>query len=438
MCRIFGEFSFTGHLSAYDHFKWTNSLSKKGGPDSTRFWEDTKCRMGFNRLAIIDVSENGSQPVVSPGGRFVMVFNGEVYNYKALQKKYGIYDSALRSTADKEVLSHLLELLPVESFAGVLDGMFAMAVWDRLDGVLHLIRDFAGIKPLHYGLNDSGVVFASQFNQLAHHPWFESEPVDAQVLTGYLRRHYMAAPYGLYRNTFQVLPGEVVTIKSRGEVIKHRYWEFPKFHQSTVIDENEALEFISNELQKAVKDQLMADVPLGAFLSGGIDSPLVCKYAGQQLSSPLKTFTIGSDSEKHDESIQALEYARILGADAHLEKMDSAYASAILEEVMGALTEPFADFSIIPTFLVSKLAKQKVTVALSGDGGDELFYGYERFWSVAKNIRYQSLPYWLKYLLYGADKVLTHSTHINSGVLSASQGLAHQGLHSRTSEADFS
>ncbi len=438
MCRIFGEFSFTGGLSAIDRFKSINSLSKRGGPDSTRFWEDTKCRMGFNRLAIIDVSENGSQPVVSPGGRFVMVFNGEVYNYKELQKKYGISDSVLRSTADKEVLSHLLELLPVESFAGVLDGMFAIAVWDRLEGVLHLIRDFAGIKSLHFGVNDKGVVFASQFNQLVLHPWFESEPVDAQVLTSYLKRHYMAAPHGLYRNTYQVLPGEVVTIKSKGGVIYTRYWEFPKFHQSTIINENQALEYISDALQKAVKDQLMADVPLGAFLSGGIDSPLVCKYAGQQLNAPLKTFTIGSDSKKHDESELALEYARVLGADSHLEKMDSAYASSILEEVMGALTEPFADFSIIPTFLVSKLARQKVTVALSGDGGDELFYGYERFWSVAKNSRYQSLPYWLKYLLYGSDKVLTRSKNINSAVLASSQGMAHQGLHSRTSTTDLS
>jgi asparagine synthase (glutamine-hydrolysing) len=432
MCRVFGEFSFSGQLSPMSRFKYINAFSKVGGPDATDFWEGEHCRFGFNRLAILDVSERGNQPVVSPNGRFVMVFNGEVYNFKALQTKYNISNSSLRSSADTEVLVHLLEILSIEEFAKALDGMFGIAVWDKKLKTLHLVRDFAGIKPLHYGINDRGVVFASQFNQVARHDWFCDEKVNPEVLALYLKRHYVPSPYGLYNHTFQVMPGELISIQQTGETRRYRYWELPRYHESTIFSANEALEYIDQELERAVKSQLISDVPLGAFLSGGIDSPLVCKYAERHSVEALKTFTIGSDSKRHDESLLASNYLSFLNAEARVEMMDSHYAAGILDEVMGALGEPFADFSIIPTYLVSKLASSSVKVALSGDGGDELFFGYERFWSVAKNRIFQKWPDTLKYGIYGIDKVLSGGRYVNSGVLLPSQGLAHQGLHSRT------
>jgi asparagine synthase (glutamine-hydrolysing) len=192
------------------------------------------------------------------------------------------------------------------------------------------------------------------------------------------------------------------------------------------------MEFIASELEKSVKAQLMADVPLGAFLSGGIDSPLICRYAQKNINDKLKTFTIGSHSRVHDESDMALQYASLLNADSELEIMSSNSAASIMDEVMKTVAEPFADTSIIPTFLVSKLAVQKVKVALSGDGGDELFYGYERFWSVAKNRHWHSFPYPLRALVYGADKKLSRSRNINSVVLAKSQGAGHQKLLSGT------
>lgn len=432
MCRIFGEFSFKGGLTSLTEFKKLNTLSKAGGPDATGFWEDGICRFGFNRLAILDTSDRGNQPVESPGGRFVMVFNGEVYNFKDLQTKYGISDSSLRSGADTEVLAHLIDLLSVEDFAKELDGMFAIAIWDKTKKVLHLVRDFAGIKPLHYGKNDRGIVFASQFNQIAQHQWFCNEGINPEVLDLYLKRHYIPPPYGLYNHTFQVMPGEVVSFLPSGKVQRSRYWELLRFSKSTIFSQEEALEYIDQELERAVKAQMISDVPLGAFLSGGIDSPLICKYAEKHSTGALNTFTIGSDSKIHDESFIARQFLSKLKAEAHIELMDSKYASEIMEEVMNGLGEPLADFSIIPTYLVSKLASSTVKVALSGDGGDELFFGYERFASVAKN---RSLQYWpnlLKYGLYGADKVLSGGSNINAGVLQKSHGMAHQGLHSRT------
>lgn len=437
MCRIIGEVSFKGELTPFEQFRFLTSLSKTGGPDSTGFWNDDLCRFGFNRLSIIDVSENGNQPVLSPSGRYAMVFNGEIYNYKELKTKFGITSERLRSSSDTEIIAHLLDLLPVEKMTAQLDGMYAIAVWDRTEKQLHLIRDFAGIKPLHFGVNPNGIVFASQYNQIVRHNWFCNEPINSVVLAEYLKRHYIPAPDGLRMNTFQVSPGEIVTINRTHVITRKRYWELPRYVESTISDRNEALEFIAHELEKSVKAQLMSDVPLGAFLSGGIDSPLICKYAQKNIKEKLKTFTIGSESRVHDESSMALDYSSRLNADTELEIMNSNSAASILEEVMKTVVEPFADTSIIPTFLVSKLAARKVKVALSGDGGDELFYGYERFWSVAKNLPWQSLPYPLRYMAYGADKVISHSSNINSVVIAKSQGAGHQKLHSGTVFNDF-
>ena len=437
MCRIIGEVSFSNQLSSFDAFKSLTYLSKAGGPDSTCFWADETCRFGFNRLAILDVSPNGNQPVLSPSGRYAMVFNGEIYNYRQLRQKYGIDASKLRSSSDTEVVVQLLDLITLDVLVNELDGMFAIAVWDSLLKQLYLIRDFAGIKPLHYGVNRHGIVFASQYNQVARHGWFCNNAINSSVLANYLRRHYIPAPDGLLMETYQVAPGEMVVIDLKGNIQRKRYWQLPSFFKATIVREHEAIDYVNYHLEEAVKAQLMADVPLGAFLSGGIDSPLICKYAQKNITGRLKTFTIGSDSQKHDETDMARRFALSLGADAAFERMDSRYASDILESAMNTLTEPFADFSILPTYLVCQLARQQVTVALSGDGGDELFFGYERFWSVGKNIKYQSWPYHLKYLLYGVDKILSNSRYVNSAALASSQGLAHQSLHSRISADQF-
>jgi asparagine synthase (glutamine-hydrolysing) len=368
--------------------------------------------------------------MISPSGRYVTVFNGEIYNYRLLRHKLKVYNK-FKGTGDTETLVHCFDEWGVEKTVDMLDGMFAIAIFDNKTDKLFLTRDFAGIKPLYFGKNENGVVFASQYDQIAGHNWFKSEKVDNKVLSLYLKMHYVPAPYALLTNTYQVMPGEIVTVSNTGHIEKKRYWELPVSTGYLYSDKEQAVEFLTEELNRTVKSQLRSDVPLGAFLSGGIDSALICSFATENIAEKLSTFTIGSDSKKHDETEDARIVAEAINATVHLEKMDSRYALKMIDESFDSVSEPFADFSIIPTYLVSKLSRKDVTVTLSGDGGDELFFGYERFESVAKNISYANYPYFLKYLMYGTDKVLFQNKHLNSGVLFDTQGDAHRGLHSR-------
>ena len=194
---------------------------------------------------------------------------------------------------------------------------------------------------------------------------------------------------------------------------------------------------INNALHSSVKSQLTSDVPVGAFLSGGIDSPLICYYANKILDGNLMAFTIGSDSVLHDETKISKKYAKLIGLHQFVEELNSKKVADVFNEISTSITEPFADFSIIPNFIVSKIAKQHITVALSGDGGDELFFGYERFWSIAKNLNIQNLSYFTKYILYGFDKIFFNNDNFNSNALFVNQGMAHFNLHSRFLEKGF-
>jgi asparagine synthase (glutamine-hydrolysing) len=368
----------------------------------------------------------------SPSGRFQLVYNGEVYNHQDIRDKLPRNYHTFRGNSDTETLAVAFDYWGIEPVIEKCDGMFALGVYDRKEQALWLARDFAGIKPLFYGLNNERLVFASQYDQVAAHPAFRQEAPDSTVLKLYLEQHYMPAPFGLLRNTGQLQPGEIMRVNAKGEVHRSRYWVMPLHDHVSKKEKRDAIDMLAEELQRSVAAEMLADVPLGAFISGGIDSPLVCYYASRQSPAGIfKAFTIGSDSRVHDESEDASTYAALMGLEHHLEHMKASDAATILQEVSAAIHEPMADFSIIPTYLVSKLASQDVKVALSGDGGDELFFGYERFWSIAKNIRLQALPYPAKYLAYGADRLLSCNRRINSAVLAPTQGQAHRGLHSR-------
>ena len=436
MCGIFGEFTMSSGLLEKSAFMQLNALSHRRGPDSSGHYSNREnVQFGFNRLAILDLSANGDQPMHSPSGRYSLVFNGEVYNHLELRQSLAKEDVVFRGTSDTETLVNAFDIWGVRPTIEKLDGMFGMAIYDHQNGHLHLVRDFAGIKPLHYGLRDGHLVFASQYNQISHHPKFRDRSINPRVLKLYLRQHFVPAPFGILENTFQVLPGEIVTITRDFSVKKERYWELPDEVEPEIFEAQKALDFLHDALDSAVRDELLSDVPLGSFLSGGIDSPLICYYAGKNSSQPLKAFTIGSDSRVHDESEDARTYSDFMSLDLLLRKMDSSEAMNELDHAMMSLTEPFADPSIIPTYLVSRLAREKVTVALSGDGGDELFFGYERFWSVLKNKPFHHWPWLLKYLLYGADKVLLKGKTVNSNLLFKTLGEGHFAGHSRMSEA---
>ncbi len=430
MCGFLAEFnSSSGQPTNQSQFKQILDKSKHRGPDSQGYWSnDINVKLGFNRLAIVELSKAGEQPMHSPQQRFVLVFNGEIYNHLELRKK--LVFSAFRGTSDSETISACLEEWGVRKTVELLNGMFAICIYDKLKEEVFLVRDFAGIKPLFYGWHGKTLVAASQYDQITTHPTFSKKPVNPQVLKLYLEQHFMPAPFGLYHDTFQVLPGEIVKLDTQGNLDKIRYWELPKEDQSVITDRKEAEALVEESLDKSVGRQLMSDVPLGGFISGGVDSTLVCSSIKRN-NFDLKAYTIGSDSEKHDESERAKQFAEALHIKHAIWHLDAKESLKYWEEAMTNLQEPMADFSILPTFLVSKLAKKEVTVALSGDGGDELFFGYERFWSVGKNSSYQQLPYAFRKLLYGVDKLYSGNKNINEIVLATSQAKAQQGLHAR-------
>jgi len=428
MCGFTTEYSLNTLISKPEFIGLLN-LSQKRGPDSQGYWSDgTSVQLGFNRLAIQDLSVAGQQPMQSPQKRFTIVFNGEIYNQLALRKK--LQYTSFRGSSDTETITACLEEWGIEKTVSLLDGMFAMSIFDAKEKTVTLARDFAGIKPLFYGFKNGTLFASSQYDQIRAHPMFEKADLDLSVLKLYLQQHFMPAPFGLYKDTYQVLPGEMITFYPDGTKKHTRYWEFPAENDFSVFDKKEAQNLVTTTLDSCVHDQMLSDVPLGAFLSGGVDSPLICSFA-KDYHKELQVFSIGSDSKIHDESERAKLFAEALEIKQHIWQLSAKEVLGSWDEAMKALHEPLADFSILPTYLVSKLAKQNVTVALSGDGGDELFFGYERFWNIGKNINYQHYPSIAKKAIYGFDKYVAKTRKVNSNLLADAFSDVHQGLHSR-------
>jgi len=429
MCGFLVEANFGSELLVESDFLSLLHLSKKRGPDAQGYWnQESVIQMGFNRLAILELSSAGEQPMHSFSGRYSLVFNGEIYNHLSLRRELEFIN--FRGHSDTETITACLEEWGVEKTIRLLDGMFALGIYDHKTKALHLVRDFAGIKPLFYGKKGKHIVAASQYDQIRKHPDFANEAIDEEVLKLYLQQHFVPAPFGLYKNTYQLLPGEHLTFFQDGSLKKDRFWEFPSLNNDFITNEKEALKLIDKTLAECVQDQLLADVPLGAFLSGGVDSPLVSAKASA-IDKQLKVFSIGSDSIKHDETVRSKAFAESLGCQQKIWTLSAQEVVPFWGEAMNSLHEPMADFSILPTYLVSKLAKMDITVALSGDGGDELFFGYERFWSIGKNAPYQNWPSIIKKGLYGANKYLFKTRKVNSILLAKRQAVAHEDLHSR-------
>ena len=435
MCGILGELAFGNELINKHEFINLLSLSSKRGPDNSGYLKYKNIfQFGFNRLSIIDLSKAANQPIQSKDGRYTMVYNGEVYNYLSIKNNLIKKGVNFSGTGDSEVLIEAFSIYGIRETLSIIDGMFSIGLFDKKEKIIYLIRDHAGIKPLHYGYNKNTLVFASQYNQVATHPSFRDNNINSKVLKLFLEQHYIPAPFGILKNTYQVMPGELVSFSLMGKIKNLRYWEFQKQIKPSIYDKGNAIELISNSLENSVKMQLISDVPVGAFLSSGVDSSLICsflsKYKKQQAFS---TFTIGSDSKKFDESHEAKIFADIIGVRNENYLMNGSNVLLVLEDIMKSITEPFADISILPTYITSKIAKNEVKVSLSGDGGDELFFGYERFWSIAKNINLESFPHPIKYMLYGLDKVLSKNEKINSLCLYGRQAYAHYSLHNRFS-----
>lgn len=374
------------------------------GPDSSGAWADPDAGIGLGhrRLAIIDLSPAGHQPMESVSGRYVMVFNGEVYNHKELRSDLERAGAAarFRGHSDTEVLLAAFEAWGIEAALRRFNGMFAIALWDRTERTLYLLRDRLGEKPLYYGWAGATFLFGSELKALRAHPAFIGE-IDRGALALLLRYNYIPAPHSIYRGYHKLPAGSYLTVRAEASPRQTEptvYWSARETAeqgswQPFAGTEAEAIERLDALLRDAVGMRMEADVPLGAFLSGGIDSSVVVAQMQAQSHRPVRTFSIGFREASFDEAPHAAAVARHLGTD-HTELYLSARdALAVIPRLPSLYDEPFSDSSQIPTFLVSQMARRHVTVSLSGDGGDELFGGYNRyFWGQRLWNRVNRLP----------------------------------------------
>jgi len=359
------------------------------GPDDSGTWLDESAgvALGHRRLSIQDLSPLGHQPMVSASGRYVVAYNGEIYNFCQLQQELQSRGYTFRGHSDTEVLLAAVEAWGVEGALERFVGMFAFALWDREDRVLFLARDRLGEKPLYYGWQGGSFLFASELKALRQHPAWEGE-VDRDALALYMRHNYVPAPWSIYRGIRKLLPGTLLRIPAGlrpGELPEPLpYWSAVEVAEAGLLhpfegSEAEAVEALDRLLRETLGDKMISDVPLGAFLSGGYDSSLVVALMQDLSDRPVKTFSIGFHEEAYNEAHHAAEVARHLGTDHTELYITPEEAMAVIPDLPRLYDEPFADSSQIPTFLVSRLARQQVTVTLSGDGGDELFGGYNRY-----------------------------------------------------------
>ena len=365
------------------------------GPDDSGVWVDSEAgiALGHRRLAILDLSPAGAQPMASACGRYVLVFNGEIYNFQDIRNDLGACGAApeWRGHSDTEVLLAAVRRWGIEAAVQRCVGMFAFALWDRKQRSLHLARDRLGEKPLYYGWFDDTLLFGSELKALRAHPSWRGE-IDRDALALFLRHCYVPAPYSIIRGVSKLSPGTILTIRSDDSAAARRdarpipYWSARSIVRSGVANpivqaETEAVDTLEQLLRESVRHQMVADVPVGAFLSGGIDSSVVVALMQAESTRAVKTYTIGFHEQAYDEAGHARAVARHLGTDHTELYVTPAEAMAVIPRLPELYDEPFSDSSQIPTFLICQLARRHVTVSLSGDGGDELFAGYNRyFW----------------------------------------------------------
>jgi len=397
MCGITG-FVQSGRGDARERLAPMVAALGHRGPDSSGFWHDAEAgvALGHARLAIVDLSVQGAQPMHSACGRFVLTFNGEIYNHLALREKLG--PLPWRGHSDTETLLACFSRWGVVASLPMVVGMFALAVWDREQRTLTLALDRFGEKPLYWGRTSAGsLVFASELKALRVHPEWRGE-IDRDALAALLRRNCIPAPLSIYKNVRKMTPASWLTLSADGTERTGTYWRVDEVAREgtcnpLVLSDAAAIDRLEALLSDAVRGQMLSDVPLGAFLSGGIDSSTIVALMRRHSAQPVRTFSVGFEAAGFNEAEHARAVAAHLGT-AHTEVTVTAQdALDVVPRLPTLYDEPFADSSQIPTFLISQVARRHVTVALSGDAGDEVFAGYNRYLLAARYWRpLQRLP----------------------------------------------
>lgn len=371
--------------------RMTETLRHRG-PDDGGIWVDSAAgvALGHRRLAILDLSTEGRQPMLSACGRYVMVFNGEVFNFRKLRAELEPLGHRFRGHSDTEVMLAAIRQWGLDAALQRFIGMFAFALWDREERTLHLVRDRLGIKPLYYGWAGRSVLFGSELKALRADPRFQGE-IDRNAVALLMRYNYVPSPHSIYKGFFKLPPGTRLTLTRDTSPYDARpvpFWSAREIVERGLAEpfagsDEEAIEHLDALLKDAVKLRLESDVPLGAFLSGGIDSSVVVSLMQAQSPRPVKTFTIGFREPSYNEAEHAKAVARHLGTEHTELTVEPSHALNLIPRIPDWYDEPFADQSQLPTYLVSQMTRRHVTVSLSGDGGDELFAGYDRyFWAV--------------------------------------------------------
>ena len=392
MCGVAGFIAKKANAELTQTIERMTATLISRGPDSSGIWVDSQSfiALGHRRLSVLELSEAGHQPMHSSCGRYVIIFNGEIYNHLALRavlERAGAYTN-WRGHSDTETLLVCFSAWGIERTLQACVGMFAIVLWDKQRKLITLARDRMGEKPLYWGFSGASFLFASELKAFKKFPDFKPE-IDRDVLTLFLRYGYVPAPFSIYKHIWKLLPGHYITVDANKYDIDCIPSSIPYWHFNSVVEhgiacpifgsDEEVIDAIERQLKISISEQMISDVPLGAFLSGGIDSSLVVALMQELSIKPVRTFTIGFDDKAFNEAGYAKEVANYLGTqhtELYIHAQDALDSIPTLSSVY---CEPFSDNSQIPTLLISKLAKQHVTVALTGDGGDELFGGYNTY-----------------------------------------------------------
>jgi asparagine synthase (glutamine-hydrolysing) len=353
--------------------RMTNALAHRG-PDDAGFFIQGNIGLGHRRLSIIDTSPAGHQPMQSRDGSVVIVFNGEIYNFQTLRRELEGKGYAFRGGSDTEVILTLYQEYGTHCFSK-LNGMFAIGIFDHAAGSVILARDRFGKKPLYWSVMDGTLVFGSELKALFAHPSFV-KAIDPASVQKYLAFDYIPTPHTIFKQTYKLEPGHTL-VYANGGIANTEFWDVTfggrKAPLADIVSE------LDKRLEQAVVSRLVADVPLGVFLSGGLDSSAIAYYAQKNSMRPIRTFSIGFEDKSFDETAEASRVAAFLGTEHFSHRMSARNAMDLIPHIAGFLDEPMADYSVIPTYLLSRFAREQVTVALGGDGGDELFFGYPTF-----------------------------------------------------------
>ena len=362
-----------------------NRSLRHRGPDDDGVWIDTEAGAALvhRRLSIIDLSPTGHQPMISANGRYVLIYNGEVYNYEDIRPSLTAHGIIFRGHSDTEVILESIAAFGLEATLPRLIGMFAIALWDRRERTLTLVRDRLGIKPVYWAKFGKLFLFGSELKALRAHPGWTPR-INRNATASFMRHNYIPAPHTIYEGVHKLEPGMILTLPWNGEPRITRYWNAREIARAGISDsirgsDSDLTDALEMQLKDAVKRRMIADVPLGAFLSGGVDSSTVVALMQDANPGAVKTFTIGFDIPGFDEASYAAAVARHLGTEHTELTVTAQQALDVIPQLPEWFDEPFADSSQIPTYLVSAMTRRYVTVALSGDGGDELFAGYNRY-----------------------------------------------------------